>query len=219
MDYKELGKKIQEKTILNNIVNENTTQAFSIFKETAKSISKDLEKEFPDINTGFTDKGEFEFEIRFGTDVLVFLMHSNVFEFSRMHDVMQLPYVKQDKKRSYCGMISIYNFLADSFDYNRIMDYGYLIARIFVNNENHYFIEGKREVGALYTSFSHTIVDNDSVRDIIMSSMDYTNSFDLLTPPFDEVKIISVDEINSKFNAKRQITAKRLGFEFKQDKD
>jgi len=88
-----------------------------------------------------------------------------------------------------------------------------------VNNENHYFIEGKREVGALYTSFSHTIVDNDSVRDIIMSSMDYTNSFDLLTPPFDEVKIISVDEINSKFNAKRQITAKRLGFEFKQDKD
>lgn len=219
MDYKELGKKIQEKTILNNIVNENTTQAFSMFKETAKSISKDLEKEFPDINTGFTDKGKFEFEIRFGTDVLVFLMHSNVFEFSRMHDVMQLPYVKQDKKRSYCGMISIYNFLADSFDYNRIMDYGYLIARIFVNNENHYFIEGKREVGALYTSFSHTIVDNDSVRDIIMSSMDYTNSFDLLTPPFDEVKIISVDEINSKFNAKRQITAKRLGFEFKQDKD
>lgn len=219
MEYKELIRKIKEKTILNNIVNDNTINAFKLFKEISRQTLIEMENESQDINAGFTDKGEFEFEIRFGSDVLVFLMHTNVFEFPRMHDVMKLPYVKEDNNRSYCGMISIYNFLSDSFEYNRIMDYGYLIARIFINNENHYFIEGKREIGALYTSFSHTIINKESVNDIIISSMDYTNSFDLLTPPFDEVKIITVDEINSKFNSKRQITAKRLGFEFKQDKE
>jgi len=34
-------------------------------------------------------------------------------------------------------MISIYNFLSDSFKFNRVNDIGYLIARVFTNKENH----------------------------------------------------------------------------------
>ena len=54
---------------------------------------------------------------------------------------------------------------------------------------------------------------------IILSSMEYANNFDLLTPPFDEVKEITVGEIKQNTAAKRFVTAKRLGFEFQQDKD
>ncbi|MCK9199223.1 MAG: hypothetical protein M0P49_06440, partial [Bacilli bacterium] len=81
------------------------------------------------------------------------------------------------------------------------------------------FIEGKREVGLMYTSFHKAVIEKDSIYNIIVSSMEYVNNFDLLTPPFDEVKITTVGEIQSNLSTKKQITGKRLGFEFKQDKD
>ncbi|MEE0976798.1 MAG: hypothetical protein UH543_03555, partial [Bacteroidales bacterium] len=134
-------------------------------------------------------------------------------------EVMKLPYIKEDKERSFSGTISIYNFLKDSYDYNRDYDIGYLIGRMFVNKDKHYFIEGKREVGLLYSNFNTSVVDKESVTSIILSSMEYTNNFNLLSPPFDQVKEVSVGEIKQKTSEKRLITAKRLGFEFQQDKD
>jgi len=219
MDCNEIGSLIQKKVNLNDIVIENTHKAFSIFEETAKNITSELNKTFPNINCRFENRGDFEFKLSFGTDTLVFLLHTNVFEFPRMHEVMKLPYIKEDIQRSYCGMVNIYNFLSDSFDYNRDLDIGYLIGRVFINKDNHYFIEGKREVGLLYTSFHSSIINEESICNIIKSSMEYANNFDLLTTPFDEVKVVTVSEIQSNLSTKKQITGKRLGFEFKQDKE
>ncbi|MBP6428984.1 MAG: hypothetical protein KA273_01130 [Bacteroidales bacterium] len=218
MDCSEIGNLIQKKTELNNLVSENTHQAFEIFKEIAKEIASELKKSFPITDCKYENIGDFEFKLSFGSDTLVFLQHTNVFEFPRLHEVMKIPYIKEDKKRSYCGMINIYNFLSDSFEYDRELDIGYLIGRVFINKENHYFIEGKREVGLLYTSFHTSIINKESILNIIKSSMEYVNSFDLLTPPFDQVKFTSIGEIKSNQAIKKQITGKRLGFEFKQDK-
>ena len=52
-------------------------------------------------------------------------------------------YVKEDKMRSFCGVIHVYNFLNDSFKYNRLNDVGNLVARIFVNKDKHFFVEGE----------------------------------------------------------------------------
>lgn len=219
MECNEIGALIQKKTELNNLVADNTHKAFGIFKEIAKEINSELNKNYPIINCKFENRGDFEFILSFGSDTLVFLQHSNIFEFPRLHEVMKIPYIKEDKSRSYCGMINIYNFLTDSFDYNRDLDIGYLIGRIFINKDNHYFIEGKREIGLLYTSFYKAIINKDSILNIIKSSMEYVNNFDLLTPPFDEVKFSTVGEIKSNQSIKKQITGKRLGFDFKQDKE
>lgn len=218
MTNEELGKQIHQKTQLLNTVLDNTKNAFELMRHSAKDILDYMHKEYPK-EFVFTNKNEREFEIRFGSDILVFIMHTNVFEFSRYHEVMKTPYVTQDKERSFCGMINIYNFLTDSFDYDRDFDLGYLIGRVFINKENHYFIEGKREVGMLYSNFNTAIINEDSVESIIKSSMEYANNFDLLTPPFDEVKAITVGEIKSTVASRNNITAKRLGFEFQQDKE
>ena len=218
MTNEELGKQIHKKTLLLNDVIGKTHEAFSLMREQARQIMNYMSKQYPD-EFFFEDKNQNEFEIRFGSDILVFIMHTNVFEFSRNHEVMRLPYIQQDKERSFCGMINIYNFLTDSFDYNRDYDLGYLIGRIFINKDNHYFVEGKREVGLLYSSFNSSEINADSITDIIRSSMEYANNFDLLTPPFDEVKEISVGEIRTSAASKNKMTAKRLGFEFQQDKD
>ena len=93
-------------------------------------------------------------ELKFAGDVLIFMMHTNVFEFPRHHEIMRTSYIRDDKNRSYCGIINIYNFLADSFKYNRENDIGYLIGRVFINYENHYYIEGKKELGLIYNDFA-----------------------------------------------------------------
>lgn len=218
MNNEDLGRQIHEKSALLDEVLNSTRSAFSLMRTSANKIIDSMSGTYPK-EFVFTNKNEREFEIRFGSDILVFMMHTNAFEFSRNHEVMALPYIRQDKNRSFCGVINIYNFLTDSFDYGRDYDIGYLIGRVFVNKEGHYFIEGKREIGMLYSNFNTSTITEQSVESIIKSSMEYANNFDLLVPPFDEVKEISVGEIKSHVASKSLITAKRLGFVFQQDRE
>ena len=220
---KELSDLIFSKGELKHDIYHSTKEAFVLFRSTAKDLIgqlKERNKQFEkDMRFDFIDRGDFEFEIRFASDTLVFMMHTNVFEFSRNHEVMKSPYIREDPERSYCGVIHIYNFLTDSFLYQRDSDLGYLIGRVFVNKEKHYFIEGKRELGMLYNNFNTSLIDSTSVQNIIESAIEYTTNFDLLTPPYDEVKVVSVGEMRNNFDKMSMVTAKRLGFRFQADTD
>jgi hypothetical protein len=200
-----------------------TKESFELFRQTAKDVLALLQeknrKEGKEIKFEYTDRGDFEFEIRFAGDLLIFMMHTNVFEFSRNHEVMKSPYIRENTQRSYCGVIHIYNFLADSFAYQRENDLGYMIGRLFVNHEKHYFIEGKRELGMLYNNFNTSLITSESVQGIVESAIEYTTNFDLLTPPYDEVKLVSVGEMRSDLDKKSMVTGKRLGFRFQADTD
>ena len=131
--------------------------------------------------------------------------------------MMKSSYIREDKNRSYCGIIHIFNFLGDSFKYNRTSDSGYCIARIFVNREKHYFTEGKREIGLLYNNFQTSLLDRKGIQKILHSAMEYTINFDLLTPPFDTIKEVSVSEIQLTLDSMSIKTGKRLGFRFQAD--
>ena len=221
----ELKENLQElvftKAHLKQEVYQSTKEAFDLFRATTREIITHFqqanEKEEKKIRFEFTDRGDFEFEVKFAGDVLIFMMHTNVFEFSRNHEVMKSPYIRENPNRSYCGVIHIYNFLADSFLYQRENDLGYMIGRIFINNEKHYFIEGKRELGMLYNNFNTSVINPETVQGIVESAIEYTTNFDLLTPPYDEVKLVSVGEMRSNFDKKSLVTGKRLGFRFQAD--
>lgn len=224
MEIKEqLSDLIFSKGELKQNVFQSTKHSFELFRSTAKGIVEELQEQNrqrgKDLKFQFTDRGDFEFEIRFAGDLLIFMMHTNVFEFSRNHEVMKSQYIRENPERSYCGVIHVYNFLTDSFLYQRDNDLGYLIGRIFVNAEKHYFIEGKRELGMLYNNFNTSLIEDKSVRSIIESAIEYTTNFDLLTPPYDEIKMVSVGEMRNNFDKKSFITAKRLGFRFQADTD
>lgn len=210
-----------DKSDLKQQVYRTTFDAFELFRSTTRQLIELFQahaaEEGRQVRFEFTDRGDFEFEVRFAGDVLLFVMHTNVFEFSRDHAVMKSPYIRADKRRSYCGIIRIYNFLADSFLYQRDQDLGYMIGRVFVNYENHCFIEGKRELGMLYMNFDTSLISSDSVRTIVESAIEYTTNFDLLTPPYDEVKLVSVGEMRANFDKKSLPTGKRLGFRFQAD--
>ena len=163
-----------------------TRELIDLFRERCREEGRQVAFEF-------TDRGDFEFEVKFAGDILLFMMHTNVFEFSRDHQVMKTPYVREDPRRSYCGVIHIYNFLADSFAYQR---------------DN-----------MLYTNFNTSEVTPESVQGIVESAIEYTTNFDLLTPPYDEVKLVSVGEMRTNFDKKSLVTGKRLGFRFQADSE
>ncbi|MBR3412850.1 MAG: hypothetical protein IKG81_09205 [Bacteroidales bacterium] len=224
MELKEsLKNLVFDKSDLKQQVFRATKEAFELFRATTREMmglfQEQNRKEGRNVHFEFTDHGDFEFEAKFAGDVLVFVMHTNVFEFSRDHQVMKSNYIREDKRRSYCGVIRIYNFLADSFAYNRDQDLGYMIGRVFINNEKHYFIEGKRELGMLYNNFNTSLITSESVQGIVESAIEYTTNFDLLTPPYDEVKLVSVGEMRSDLDKKSMVTGKRLGFRFQADTD
>lgn len=217
----ELLPALRAKAAFKQEVYRTTLETFRLIKKVLADMADEYRKKYQShplqIPFEYRDKGEFEAELRFGGDVLIFTMHTNVFEFSRDHEVMKTSYIHENTSRSYCGVIMIFNFLADSFKYNRINDLGYMIGRIFVNNEKHYFVEGKREVGQLYNNFQSSVINDETVRLILDSAIRYTCNFDLLTPPYDAMKMITVADIQSTLDNMKMTTGKRLGFRFQGD--
>lgn len=218
-----LFEELTDKAQLKQKVYSNTLDTFGLLSLAMHSIVEDYrnfqKKNKETVPFELKPKGDFELELKFAGDVLIFLMHTNVFEFSRNHEVMNTSYVKEDKERSYCGVINIFNFLADSFKYNRVNDIGYLIGRVFVNKDMHYFIEGKREIGLLYNNFNTAVMNETSAREIVESAIRYTINFDLLTPPYENMKEITLYEMRSTLDSITLKTGKRLGFKFQADKD
>ena len=216
-------KTLKEKSSLKQDVYHTNLQAFNAIKANAKKIADELKKEAIIIDKRliieYKDKGSFEFELRVAGDLLIFAMHTNVFEFDKSHQIWRTSYLKEDPFRSYCGIINIYNFLNDSFTYNRINDSGYLIGRIFTNKENHYFVEGKRQLGFLYNDFVHAILTPEAIRSVLESTILYCINFDLFTPHFDSIKEISVADMQTATEGMQIKTGKRLGFRFQADND
>lgn len=216
-------KVLKEKASLKQDVFYKNIAVFKMLKEVCRDISRDLKPKATEIDKRliieFKEKSEFEFELRVAGDVLIFSMHTNVFEFDTSHQIWKSSYVRDNESASYCGMINIYNFLADSFKYSRSNDLGYLVARIFTNYEDHFFVEGKRQLGFLYNDFQNSIVSKEVLQNIVESAILYCLDFDLFTPPFDEVKVISLGQVQEASAMMSVKTGKRLGFRFQADSD
>jgi hypothetical protein len=200
-----------------------TTDLFQQLKEVLKEIADDLEGAVTTkdqrLAVSFTDRGALACEIRVAGDTLIFSMHTNVFRLDQSHSLWKGSYLAEDEMRGFFGVINIYNFLSDSFKYNRERDLGYLVARLFLNKEQHFIVQGKRQMGFLYNDLAGNVMDPARLKEVLYSLINYVLEFDLLAPPYDQVQQVTVSEMNE-LNANMQIsTGKRLGFRFQADGD
>lgn len=210
------------KTNLKQEVYKKTINTFALLKEVLKELADNYRTALKDkvedsLLPVFQDKGPFNAEFKMGGDLLIFSMHSNVFVFDRDHPIWKLDYIKANVMNAYCGVFNIYNFLADSFKYDRDADLGYLIARIFINRENHFFVEGKRQSSELVKDFGSDEMTKNYMKEILETAIHYAVDFDLLVPPYDQVKIASVEQMQVEINHSKIQTGKRLGFKFNSD--
>ena len=212
---------LKEKSLVKARVIDNTQDVFNVIKSVALEVQRefnmDLKGEDSRIHFEFKDNGRFECQLKVAGDLLVFSMHSNVFEFSRDHSIWKSNFASETPLNTYCGIISIYNFLADSFKYQRDEDLGYLIGRVFINKDLFFMIEGKRQLGFMQNLLGVNKINRELIKEIIFNSIQYALEFDLLVPPYDSVKIASVAQMNENIEHSKFQTGKRVGFKFNSD--
>jgi len=209
-------KLLSEKAVMKQDVFNNTIVAFDMIKLCINEIAIDLIKETETIDKRITiavsESKKYSTQLKVAGDILEFFMHTNVFEFERSHPMFKTGYIKHNEYNSYCGIINVYNFLADSFKYNRLNDLGSLVCRIFINREMKFFIEAKGPMGVKYSSFSSDSLTKEQLTEIVNDLIIYVISYDLFTPPFDVVREVSVNEIQEKVSSINLRTGKRLGY-------
>ena len=210
---------IIRKSTLKQRVFDNTFGAFNSLKETLLEMASEMDDELDGkldrrVRLEYRDRGKFEAQLQIASDLLIFQMHTDVFEFDSNHIIWQNEYVQADRCNSYCGVINIYNFLSDSFKFNRNADEGYLIGRIFINRERCYFVEGKRQTSMRPIAFGRAAITREALVGILETAIAYSLDFDLLTPPYEDAKRVTVDQFNTKMDNSKFVTGKRLGYDF-----
>lgn len=221
IEKKDLAQLLEKQSLLKQDVYEVTKDTFGKMKTFLSQEIDEFRGLIPDerVRLSVIDKGDFEIQAYVGSDLLVFHMHTNVFSFPKEHSIWKTSYVEEDDSRAYCGIINIYNFLADSFLQDRLNDSGYLIGRIFVNKDNHFFIEGQGHLGTQFRDFINGELNAEHFCQIIRHAIHHSVKFDLLTPPYDIVNYVSVGDMKMMSSALNLKTAKRLGFRFSNEND
>lgn len=214
---------LKTKSIRKKLVFEETKVVFSELKKIVEEVQlyllEQMEGVEPKLTVAVLDKGQYEVRLSIAGDTIVFLMHSNVFDFPLSHRIHKYSYVQENSLNALCGVINVYNFLSDSFKYGRLNDFGYLIARIFVNNERHFYVEGKKSLGFLFNDYQNDLLEHSNLKQVVEAVIKYCLDFDLMTPPYVNVALVSVDEIETASSHMKLKTGKRLGFKFNSEND
>lgn len=211
---------LRDKAIVKQRVQENVFNAFSLLRETISELAKEYNLSLSASKGNFQvdfNNGTNECELIFSTEMLIFNVQSNIFEFDRSHPIWTNSYVQDNPLNAFTGIINIYNFLSESYKNNRSDDLGYLIARIFINRDMHYFVEGKRQLGFLYNDFANAKLNKQELKNVAESAILYSLDFELLVPNYDDVSIVSVEQMKDKVSRSKIQTGKRLGFQFYPD--
>lgn len=164
------------------------------------------------IRMDFTLKSEYESRVMIGSDAIIFHLHSNVFTIPEDNPLWKDAYVKKDFSRGYFGVIYVYNFSAQSILQNRIGDEGGLLARIYINKENHFVIEGVQQVALRFPKISKNTLSTERVVEMLHLLFLGAVSNDLIIPPYDAVSGINVDQLNELSENLGIRTNKTLGF-------
>ena len=213
----EILKLLKEKSATKQLIYRNTKEVFDdlvvSLKSKEKSLTSLLKNEVENVELEFKSNGLFDVQLKFAGDTLLFHMHSNIFDFPPTHEIFNSKYINSDKTKSFCGVINIYNFLSDSLKYNRLNDEGVLIGRIFINKEKKFFVEGDEDLGSLFKEFSKKEINSESIEEIINACMIFTLNFDLCSPNFNDVRLVSVHHLLTMSMNQKIKTSKRLGYQ------
>lgn len=194
-------------------------QLKEVLKELAGELGEEITKKDPRLVVEYTEQGTLSARLKAAGDTVIFTMHSNVFLLDQSNSLWKTSYLTDDNTRGYFGVINIYNFLSDSFAYDRERDLGYLVARMFLNKEGHFFVQGKKQLSFLYNDLADNVLDRDRMKALLCSVILYVLDFDLLAPPYDQVSQVTVEEMKQMDAHSMLSTGKRLGFRFQADVD
>jgi hypothetical protein len=193
---------LESKSSAKQVTYKNLLSSFDLLAKESKRIINELKKRVKpgdeDVTVDFKMINEHEFHVKLAGDLLVFVLHTNVVTFAEDHPLMKSDYIKEKEINRYFGQIMIYNFMSDSIKYNRMNDPGYLLARILINHENRFLVEGEGALGFLYNTISTSQISESDLNNMVKHSLKIAIENDLMAPPFPDVRFITVYQKNEK---------------------
>jgi hypothetical protein len=92
---------LKEKSMLKQKVFDNTLESFCVVKDVLKNLSKEVNASLSGMDSRirleYTDRSNFDAQIKVAGDILLFSMHSNIFQFDREHPAWKTPYIQKNK--------------------------------------------------------------------------------------------------------------------------
>ncbi|QCR25049.1 hypothetical protein [Pontibacter sp. SGAir0037] len=204
---------MQQKSATKQLIFRNTKETFAKLKEVAREVVDELSERITQYDANiiieYKEINEYEFNIKFSGDLLIFIMHSNIITFPDDYKIMQSSYVQEDFRRRFFGHIMAYNFMADSIKYGRLDDPGYLIGRMLINFEKHFCLEGVKQMDLPFEGFSKNPLKDEDLRIIVESAMIAAVNNDLMGQDVSDIEKISLKQ---KFDNMHLTSNKKLGF-------
>jgi hypothetical protein len=189
---------LETKSTAKQITYKNLIEAFRTLQTDASNVVAEIKsKTVPgdrDVTTEFVAINEHEFQVKLAGDLLVFVLHTNIVTFQEDHPVMQTEYIRQQNVNRYFGQIMIYNFMSDSIRYNRVNDPGYLLARLLINHEGRYVIEGDGPLAQFAQQVSETAITETELTNLVKIALAMAIENDLVAPPFPQVRFITLHQ-------------------------
>ena len=193
---------LESKSTAKQITYKNLLSAFQQLASESQRVVNELKKKAhpgdEDVTVEFTGVNEHEFDVKLAGDLLVFALHTNIVTFDDAHPVMQDPYIKINDINRYFGQIMIYNFMSDSVKYNRVNDPGYLLARLLINHEGRFVIEGGGRLTEVSNKVSDAPISDQELNLLVKLAMTIAIENDLMAPPFPQVQFITLMQKNEK---------------------
>jgi len=206
---------LRQKSTAKQAIFRNTQAAFDCLRLVSQELVVELTRRLTPLDSSvvieYRSINDMEFHIRFSGDLLVFVMHSNIVTFPDEYGPMPSKYVEADFRRRFFGHIMAYNFMADSIKYQRMNDPGYLVGRLLVNIENHYFLEGVQQLELPDNDMSDNIISPNAMRLFVESAMIAAVNNDLIAPLLPEIQKISVKQ---KLENQQVSRGSKVGFSF-----
>jgi hypothetical protein len=206
---------LQQKSSAKQAIYRNTMSTFDLLRKVTQELVVELSRKITPVDSTviieYRPVNDMEFHIRFSGDLLVFVMHSNIVTFPEDYGPMPTKYVEDDFRRRFFGHIMAYNFMADSIKYQRFNDPGYLVGRLLINIDNHYFLEGVQQLELPDNDMSDNVVTADGMKLFVESAMIAAVNNDLIAPPLDDIQKISVKQ---KLENQQVSRPSKVGFSF-----
>ena len=96
---------------------------------------------------------------------------------------------------------------------------GQLVGRIFINGENHFFVEGKKQIGILFNNFSVDTISDESLRKLIDQFLINALETEAIVPPIDAMREITVHDALTYMIETSLYDGKKVGFKFRNQQD
>jgi hypothetical protein len=187
--------------------------AFEVLAREGELIIEELKRrakpDDPDVTIEFNSITDQEFDIKLAGDMLIFVMNTNIITFEDAHPIMKEDYIRENEVNRYFGQIMIYNFMADSMKFNRYNDPGYLLARLMINHEMRFFIEGEKELTP-YNKISDKPISEEDLHMLVKVVLKMAIENDLVAPAFTAIKSITLNQ--KKDHALEFGGAQKIGF-------